>query len=186
MYLLTIIVFYFRRFLLPEYWDIGYIHDIPSFCYKGANKYKACVMKIQMACTFLRDIIFFTGPHFGVESDGVLGVEHVESLPFDPNELWLAEGIYYICSRMIVPHHSRNRPLTKREIIENNLHSEARSLIEHVNELIVHHAMFEGRKYRGDYDLLGAFLKITIHMTALYIRLGYSRLPGYGPWSHGL
>lgn len=126
-------------------------------------------MKIQMACTFLRDIIFFTGPHFGVESDGVLGVEHVESLPFDPNELWLAEGIYYICSRMIVARHSRIHPQTNKEVIENDLHSGARGLIEHVNELIVHHAVFEARKYHSDYDLLGAFLNITIHMTRFYI-----------------
>lgn len=144
-------------------------------------------MKVQMACTFLRDIIFLSGPHAGAECDGTLGVNHVDTLDFETNEMWLGDGIYYVCSRLLVPHRKpRNGSLTRRQIIENDLFAEARSAIEQVNALVVHHGMFEGRNYRGDTSLLGVFLKITVHATALYIRMGYSRLPGVGPWSHRL
>lgn len=152
-----------------------------------AKKYEACVVKVQMACTFLRDIIFFSGPHAGAECDGTLGVNHVDTLDFEPNEMWLGDSIYYVCSRLIVPHRKpQNGCLTRHQIIENDLFAEARSAIEQVNALIVHHLAFEGRNFRGDTSLLGVFLKITIHATALYIRMGYARLPGVGPWSHML
>lgn len=150
-----------------------------------AKKYESCIVKVQMACTFLKDIIFYSGPHFGAESDQTLGVNHVDTLQFLPFEMWLGDGVYYVCRRLIVPHRTpRNGCLTRRQIIENDLFGAARGVIEQANALIVHHAMFEGRRYRGDLDYLGVFLKITIHMTALYIRMGYGRLPGVGPWSH--
>ena len=38
----------------------------------------------------------------------------------------------------------------------------------------------------GDFCLLDTFFKITIHMSALYIRMGYARRRGRGPWGHGL
>ena len=87
-------------------------------------------------------------------------------------KMWFGDGIYYVCSRLLVPHRKpRNGSLTRRQIIENDLFAEARSAIEQVNALVVHHAMFEGRNYRGDTSLLGVFLKITVHATALYIRI---------------
>ena len=46
--------------------------------------------------------------------------------------------------------------------------------------------MFSGRRFRGDFILLDTFVKITIHMSALYIRMGYARRRGRGPWGHGL
>lgn len=53
----------------------------------------------------------------------------------------LADGPYYVCDKLICPHRKqripgshppRFAPLTPREIVENNLQSEARSPIEHV------------------------------------------------------
>ena len=42
--------------------------------------------------------------------------------------------------------------------------------------------ILSGRNYRGDLELLGVFMKITIHTTGLYIRMGYGRRNGVGPW----
>ena len=53
-----------------------------------------------------------------------------------------------------------------------------------LNAYVEHNGMFEGRKYRGDVDLLGHFITITVHFTALYIRQGYGRRAGHGPWPH--
>lgn len=105
----------------------------------------------------------------------------------------LADGPYYVCDKLICPHRKqripgsnppRFAPLTPREIVENNLQSEARSPIEHLNAYIEHHGMFEGRKYRGDLEYLRHFITITVHFTALYIRHGYGRRSGHGPWPH--
>ena len=60
------------------------------------------------------------------------------------------------------------------------------SLLYEENAIVERHDMFSGRNYRGDLELLGVFLKITIHVTALYIRFGYARRNGYGPWGHGI
>ena len=55
----------------------------------------------------------------------------------------LADGIYFICNRVIVPHRRRRIPnsqqyasLNHQQIVENNLHSEERSVIEHVIMLL--------------------------------------------------
>lgn len=53
-----------------------------------------------------------------------------------------------------------------------------------LNAYVEHHAMFEGRKYRGDLEYLRHFITITVHFTALYIRHGYGRRSGHGPWPH--
>ena len=107
------------------------------------DKYKACVVKIQLGCTFLLDVIIFSGPHFGIESDGQLGIDHVSTLPLAPWERLLADGPYYVCDKLICPHRKQRIPgtspprfanLTPREIVENNLQSNARSPIEHVSK----------------------------------------------------
>ena len=54
------------------------------------------------------------------------------------------------------------------------------------NSYIERHDMFSGRKYRGVLCLLGVFISITINMTALYIRMGFGRREGHGPWNHGI
>ena len=46
--------------------------------------------------------------------------------------------------------------------------------------------MFSVRNYCGDLELLGVFLKITIHVTFLYIKFGYARRHRYEPWVHGI
>lgn len=116
-----------------------------------AGKYEACVVKIQLACTFLKDIIFYSGPHFGSESDQTLGVNHVDTLQFLPFEMWLGDGVYYVCSRLLVPHRTPNNgSLTRRQIIENDLFGEARSVVEQVNALIVHHAMLLTYNHHSD------------------------------------
>lgn len=139
-----------------------------------------------MACTFLLDIIWWSGPHFGIESDGRLG-RLFRNLPLRPFERWLADGIYFACDNVIVPHRRENfGHLTCRQIIENNLFAFDRSRIEHANSYIERHDMFSGRKYRGDLCLLGVFISITINMTALYIRMGFGRREGHGPWNHGI
>ena len=99
---------------------------------------------------------------FGIESDGQLGRDHIENLPLLPFERWLgtpfccrilsspsficmflADGIYFICDYLIVPHRRARIPgsqqyasLNHQQIIENNLHSEERSVIEHVTMIL--------------------------------------------------
>ena len=101
------------------------------------------MVKIQRGCTFLLDVIIFSGPHFGIESDGQLGIDHVSTLPLAPWERLLADGPYYVCDKLICPHRKQRIPgtspprfanLTPREIVENNLQSNARSPIEHVSQ----------------------------------------------------
>ena len=46
--------------------------------------------------------------------------------------------------------------------------------------MVVNHDMFEGRPFRGNLDFLTWYVTITVHATALMIRLERSRrLPGW-------
>ena len=65
-----------------------------------------------------------------------------------------------------------------------NMHVRAR--VEHANRKVVYgHELFCGRAYMGKFEDLRAYVDITVHTTALYIRQ-YSivALPGYGNWPH--
>jgi len=107
-------------------------------------------------------------------------------LPLLPGERWLADGIYFACNHLIVPHRRRRGCcLSALQITENNLFSFERARVEHANSYVERHSMFSGRRYRGDLTLLGVFIGITINATALYIRMGYGRRSGNGPRAHG-
>ena len=46
--------------------------------------------------------------------------------------------------------------------------------------IVVNHDMFEGRPFRGDLEFLAWYVTITVHATALMIRLEPSRqTPGW-------
>ena len=126
----------------------------------SGENYQACVVKVQMVCNFLRDIIFLSGPHLGCENDGTLGVNHIDVLPFKRNEMWLADGIYFVCCRLLIPHRTpRNGSLTRRQIIENDWFGTARSPIEHANDMVVRHGMFEGRNTGAIWNFWAHFSK---------------------------
>ena len=50
------------------------------------------------------------------------------------------------------------------------------------------HELFTGRKYLGSFQSLKAFITITVHMTAKYIReyapQGTTTAQGFGNWPH--
>ena len=126
----------------------------------SGENYQACVVKVQMVCNFLRDIIFLSGPHLGCENDGTLGVNHIDVLPCKRNEMWLTDGIYFVCCRLLIPHRTpRNGSLTRRQIIENDLFGTARSPIEHENVMVVRHGMFEGRNTGAIWNFWAHFSK---------------------------
>ena len=64
-----------------------------------------------------------------------------------------------------------------------------RSRVEHANRRCVYsHELFTGRKYLGSFQSLKAFITITVHMTAKYIReyapQGTTTAQGFGNWPH--
>ena len=77
-------------------------------------------------------------------------------------------------------------PLSQYQLGVNELIAGVRGRVEHVNAMVVCHNMFEGRPYRGSLDFLFWFVNITIHFTALMIRLETSRqLPGWSMNGNG-
>ena len=77
-----------RHFILPM--DIGSGFFLCWQCSLGPNApVFGPVVKLALGVTFERDITFYSGIHWGVESDGALGRDHIEALPRHPWELWL-------------------------------------------------------------------------------------------------
>ena len=110
-------------------------------------------------------------------------------------EYWLGDGVYEVVQRMLVPFRkqripgpgrARYFPLTQFELWANKKLAYVRGRVEHVNAMVVNHDMFEGRPYRGMLDYLYVYVAITVHLTALVIRLEPTRqLPGWSLNANG-
>eukprot|EP00622_Pseudochattonella_farcimen_P005211 FR740776.1.p1 GENE.FR740776.1~~FR740776.1.p1 ORF type:complete len:110 (+),score=3.60 FR740776.1:382-711(+) len=92
--------------------------------------------------------------------------------------------MYFVVRRVLTPFCKQRIPgsnppryynLTQHELFVNKKFAFVRARIEHVNAMVVCHDMFEGRPYRGSLDFLQWYVNITIHCTALLIRLEPSR-----------
>ena len=78
----------FNRAQRAAFWLDENLTQICCLCILTAPVFGP-VVKLAVGVTFERDITFYSGIHWGVESDGALGRDHIEALPRHPWELWL-------------------------------------------------------------------------------------------------
>ena len=103
-------------------------------------KYKRCVLKIQIGCNFLGEIILWTGPNLGIDSDVTIWDTTWQDHPMLPWEMWLAD-LGYVGGRGLLYKYKkrarrRNQPpppaLRDHEVVFNNIHEHVRNRIENV------------------------------------------------------
>ena len=169
--------------------------------------------KIQVAINFMGQIVLWTGPHNGCESDVTIWRTTWHHHQFRQGERWLADGVYGGCAGLLVKFKRRPRgkgkgkgrgrgrgrgrgqgagaalppvppPLTQAEKIFNNIHEHVRNRIETVIRKIKDHKMFaRGAAFTGSYESLCEVLQVVGHLTALELRM-YPYFNGFGPWAH--
>ena len=112
------------------------------------------------------------------------------AISMEPLELWVTDGGYqnpaeHIFTRFIKDANN-NYVMRRSEVEDNDLISHERAGSEHGIEMLVRsHELWRGRKLRMDMYTTIAYMDLTVHTTALMIRMEPSRQrPGFGYWSH--
>ena len=147
-------------------------------------KYKACVVKMQLGINFKGEIVLWTGPHLGVESDvGIWNSTWAEH-PFRPWERGLAD-LGYVGAIGLVTKYKKptGGVLTGPQVIFSNVHEHTRNRIEQIVSVVKDHRMFKHGCYKGSLKHLEYFLDITGHTTACELNQ-FQRFDTYGPWPH--
>lgn len=151
-------------------------------------KYKGCVFKVTLACTFKRKIVWFSSLSLGTMNDDRIAVAglHGRRVYRYPWEWVLADGIYRTLPRCIIPFRKPwNRTLNATEIADNQCLADARARIEHVNAWVVYsHEMFYGRPFIGTFEDLHMYVTITVHTSATLIEMEPSRGEHMGRFNH--
>ena len=49
------------------------------------------VVKVTLACSFLREIVYYAGLHFGIENDGTVGEQYIGAIGKPWWEIWMGE-----------------------------------------------------------------------------------------------
>ena len=90
-------------------------------------KYKNCVFKLQIAVTFLLQIVHFSALHIGTAHDGKIFDATAAEHPFEEWEYGLGDKIYQTQERILIGHrkepHQKNQPppppLTPAQLADN-------------------------------------------------------------------
>ena len=90
-------------------------------------KYKNCVFKLQIAVTFLLQIVHFSALHIGTAHDGKIFDGTAAEHPFEEWEYGLGDKIYQTQERILIGHrkepHQKNQPppppLTPAQLADN-------------------------------------------------------------------
>lgn len=132
-----------------------------------SGKYKECVLKVQLACTFTGIPVFMSGPHLGASADitilrqnfpYAIGARLPQSCgwlsfvgPRASGDRWLADKAYRSVDvdDMITPFKKpKGGELTDGQEAFNKVHSWYRATIEHVNAQMKKFSILGGT-YRG-------------------------------------
>ena len=107
-----------------------------------------------------------------------------------PKELWCTDGAYtspveHIFTRFIKDAHN-DYMMRRSEVEDNSIFSHERAGVEQgIATLVVSHDMWRGRKLRMGMYSVQQYMDITVHATALLMRIEpWRQRPGYGHWSH--
>ena len=148
-------------------------------------KYKACVMKFQLGISFAGDIILWTGPHLGIESDVGIWERTWSEHPFHSWERWLAD-LGYVGALGLVYKFKRvgRRRLTRTQTIFNNVHEHVRNRIENAVSAVKKHRIFKRGVCQLSWPNMRPFCVLVGHVTAYELRRN-QRFDTYGPWQHG-
>jgi len=98
------------------------------------GKYKAYVLKYQIACDLTGRIIWYSGPHAGCQGDPLLWTNSNKENEMNEYECWLADKVYSNKGKLVVPPkrlRSQNEISIEGQCI-NELHTYYRVTIEHV------------------------------------------------------
>ena len=147
--------------------------------------------------TFAKVICFFSGPHCGVSSDTTIGRRTIETLPRPAWEWWIGDRVYMYVRQVLAGYRRQHVPGTSRPRLyyqltpvqeqTNAVIGHYRSRVEQLISVLKNHAAMGkgGVAFRGDLLLLEAIIKVTIHTTAVLVRLDPNRRsPGFGNWAH--
>ena len=143
-------------------------------------KYDACVYKIQIAVTFMGNIILWTGPHLGCESDKKIWDDTWDVHPFYWWEWWLADLGYVGALGLI---YKFKVVASAAMLYFNNVHEWFRNRVENVIGRVKAHRLFKRGCYRGSYAHLAPLITIVGHVTAFELR-ARQRFETIGPWRH--
>jgi hypothetical protein len=146
----------------------------------------------QLGISLMGNIILWTGPHLGCESDLTIWRDTAAIHPQHPWEWWLADlgyvgalGLLYKWKRG-----ARRRgqppppPLTWAQLLYNNIHEFYRNRVEQVVSFVKAHRIFRPHVYRGSHHHLMPLLTIVGHVSALHLRMFQPRFHVFGPWAH--
>lgn len=159
-------------------------------------KYAACIIKLTIACTFTGIPTKFA-INLGIQHDGRIAFEE-EGLSWEERLEWewsMADGPYESLPRCFLKHRPQAipgtnpiqyAPLTQNQLADNWLIEFYRGRIEHINAQFVAHDLFNGRRFRGTYQDLVAYINITMHATTAQIRdfEPTRQREGFGPFPH--
>ena len=159
-------------------------------------KYGGAVLKVTIGITCTCIPVCFS-INLGIPHDGGIAVKE-EGYSWFERESWewaMGDGPYESMERVAVKFRPRPipgaaplqyAPIPDDEMGDNGVFDFIRGRIEHLNAQFVAHEIFNGRKYRGSYQDLVAYVKITIHALTLQIReFETSRQrEGFGPYPH--
>jgi len=97
------------------------------------GKYKAFVLKYQVACDLSGNVMWYSGPHAGCVGDPILWKNSHSDIDLHPLECLLADKIYGKGKNLIAPpKRKNNQPLDIDSRCINDLHTYYRVTIEHV------------------------------------------------------
>lgn len=147
-------------------------------------KYKRHCYKMQLAITFMGNIVLWTGPHLGCSSDLTIWRRTWANHPLRSWEAWLADLGYVGAAGLI---YKFKKPaggaLTRAQRRFNNMHECTRNRVENVVRRVKGHRLFSGRVYKGTFGTLRSALKIIGHVAAYELRQR-QRFRSFGPWPH--
>lgn len=123
----------------------------------------------------------YSGPHIGIRHDGRLWKDNISRrAKLYPWEYALGDKAYIGCAEFITEFKGKN--LSSRKTQYNLTVQHYRGRCEHlISELVQSRAALNTR-WRGDFSLLAAVMKISAHMVGLQERMKGPRYDVFGPW----
>ena len=96
-------------------------------------KYKACVLKIELAVAFTGEIVHASFPHLGTTHDVRVWRNTAAQHPLYPGEIVMGDPAYVGADQVLVKHkRPKNGSLTATQKVTNRVIDGYRSRVEHI------------------------------------------------------